>query len=287
MPANKKRSYRGKRSSNTKFKYSKKGSSKSSKSNQKIAKVVKGVLSKQVETKCIQLSNSLNVKNIQLGTTQADLNSQVQCLTPFGASGLSSQNAPIIGNGTGQDQRIGDEIRIKGIYVDYLLTALGYNATTNTAPKSYVCEVWIIQAKVGSNVNLDVSRIQAGSALADFFENQTNNDSGFSGITVDMLRRVDRDNWKVIAKRTHKIGYTGTLNASNVVATLGNNDFHQFAKGRIKIPAFTMKWDRIEYPQNQPMYFFVQIMNADGTSLATTQVPVTCVMNETIYYTDM
>lgn len=253
----------------------------------RIKAIVKKVLGSQAETKVIQLSATPQVKNIQLGTTQADLNLQCQCLLPFGASGLSSMNAVVIGQGINQDQRIGDEIKIKGMYVNYLLTALGYNAVTNLTPKSYICEVWVVQPKVQQIPFLDVTKIQAGSAAANFFENQVNADSGFSGLTVDTLRKVDRDNYRVLAKRTHKIGYTGTLSSANIVSTLGNNDFKQFARGRIKIPGFNLKFDRNDNPQKQPYYFFVQVMNADGTSLAVTQQPVSCVVNEAIYYSDM
>lgn len=253
----------------------------------RIKAVVKRVLGTQRETKLIQLSASPVVKNISLSTLQADLNTQCQCVSPFGASGISQMNAPIIGPGVGQDQRIGDEIRIKATYINYLLTALPYNATTNTTPKSYICEVWLVQPKIQQIPYLDVTRIQAGSASADFFENQTNADSGFSGLSVDILRKVDRDNFRVLAKRTHKIGWDGTLNTTNVAATFGNNDFKQFVRGRMKIPGYIMKFDRNEYPQKQPYYFFVQVMNADGTTLPISQIPVSCQMNTAIYYTDM
>lgn len=253
----------------------------------RIKAVVKRVLGTQAETKLIQLSASPVCKSIQLATTQGELNQQVQCVSPFGTGGVSLMNAPVIGSGVGQDQRIGDELRTKATYINYLLTALPYNATSNLTPKSYICEVWLVQPKVQQLTFLDVARIQAGSATADFFENQTNAESGFSGLSVDMLRKVDRDNFKVLAKRTHKIGWDGTLNTTNVVSSFGNNDFKQFVRGRIKIPGYIMKFDRNDLPMKQPYYFFVQVMNADGTTLSTSQIPVSCQMNCAIYYTDM
>jgi len=125
------------------------------------------------------------------------------------------------------------------------------------------------------------------SSSANFFENQTNTDSGFSGTLIDMLRKIDRDNYQVIAVRQHKLGYSGFLNTSNVVSTFQNNDFKAFAKGRVKIPSYVWKVDRQEFFEGRNMFVFATAVRADGTGIASTQIPVVINFNLANYYTDI
>ena len=86
--------------------------------------------------------------------------------------------------------------------------------------------------------------------------------------------------------KTHKLGFSGTLNGSNVVSTFQNNDFNQFVRGRIKLKGMLYKFDRNDFSQMQPMFLFVQCMAADGTTFNPNILPASFVFNEAIYYTD-
>ena len=253
----------------------------------RIKAVVKKVLGNQVETKVAQDAGSLVPRCIQNSMTQTQFDALCFMCTPQGGViGAITQAYPIIGNGIGQNQRIGDEIKIKGHYINYIVNARPFNATTNTTPKSNIVQVWVVQPKTGNKLGLTAGQIQSSSS-ADFFENQADSDSGMVGNVYDTIRKVDRDNFRVLYKRTHKIGWSGSLNTTDVTATLNNNDFKQFQTGRIKIKGHNLKFDRLDSPQKVPIYMFVQVMAADGTTYNTTQIPVDFKFNSSIYYTDL
>lgn len=251
-----------------------------------ITRVVNNVLAKRVETKVRQDAGSLVPRCIQNGMTQVEFDNLCFMCTPQGATiGAIAQAYPIIGSGIGQDQKIGDEIRIKGQYINYIVNARPYNATTNVTPKANIVQVWVVQPKTANANGLNGFTVQSSSS-ANFFENQADSDSGMSGSVYDTIRKVDRDNWKVLYFRQHKIGWAGTLNTTNAVSSFNNNDFLQYATGRIKIKGRNLKFDRLDRPQMTPVYMFVQTMAADGSTYLTTQIPVDFKFNSAIYYTD-
>lgn len=255
--------------------------------NKKITRVVKKVMARAIETKVMQYSASLIPRCVGASTTQAQMNSAVFQITPQGATQASIQvGYPIIANGVGQNQRVGDELKIKGTYINYLLQARGYNATTNPTPQATLATVWCIRPKRGHVNELSASYLSSGASTANFFENQYGSDSGFIGTTVDMLKKVDRDNYQVLYCKTVKIGYGGTLNSSNAQVAFHNNDFKQFYRGRIKVKGMTVKFDRNDFFQGQPYYIFVTVCRADGTTYPANAEPVDFVFNEAIYYTD-
>lgn len=281
-----KKSFRGRRKPYRKARKS--GYKKRTYKGKRLVKAVKQVMARQVETKVVQYNASLNAGCISSSVSQAQLNGRVFMITPQGSTIASVIQAyPIISSGVGQDQRVGDEIKIKGIYVNYLINANGYDATTNPNPRATLCTIWVVRPKRGQVDGLQVGNLQAGGSSANFFENQFSSDSGFIGSTVDMLKKVDRDNYQVLYCKTVKIGYGGTLNTTNAQVAFHNNDFKQFYRGRIKIKGMNVKFDRNDVFQGQPMYMFCQCMAADGTTYNNPILPVSFVFNEAIYYTDM
>jgi len=252
-----------------------------------LVRTVKKVLAKNVETKVCQTGASLVCRVISSSQSQANFNAGCWMVTPQGANlgGAVIQAYPIISNGVGADQRIGDEIKIKGTYINYLMNASDYDAATNPNPRATLATIWVVRPKRSNNAGLLITDIQAGTS-ANFFEFNSGSESGFIGSTYDMLKKVDRDNWQILACRTHKIGYSGSLNGTNVVSTLQNNDFKQFYRGRIKLKGMTWKVDRNEFYQGQPIYMFVQVTPVDGTTYNTNIIPIDFVFNQTTYYVD-
>jgi len=252
-----------------------------------IKKVVNQILSRKVETKVVQYAASLTVRCLQPTTTQGQFNTGCLCVTPQGATSVPiSQGYPVIGNGVGQDQRVGDECKIKGQYIDYICNAEEYNATTNTTAQPHIVTIWVVKQKNTEALGLGVLDVVASSA-ANFFENQTNLESGLNGNFLDHLRKVDTDNYQIIAKRVHKMGFSGQLNAGNVVSFAQNNDYKQLHKGRIKIPSYTWKVDRNEAHQGRNVFMFATYTNCTEFLPPTTQISSTLTFNLTTYYTDM
>lgn len=255
--------------------------------NAKIRAVVKAVLGRQTETKVLQSAGALTVRTIQNLTSQSNFDQAVFMCTPQGATigGISCQYG-ILGMGVGTDQRIGSEVKIKGHYINYIVNALPYSSVSNPTPKSQIVTVWVVQPKSGQRLGLTAANIQSSNA-AIFYENEADSDSGMAGTLYDQLRKVDRDNWKVLAKRVHKIGWEGTLSTTNTVSGFNNNDFKQYAQGRIKIRGYNWKVDRLDNLQKLPIYMFVQVVAADGTLNGTSVIPVEFRFNQAVYYTDI
>lgn len=253
-----------------------------------VKKVVNKVLSSKVETKCLQQAGSLTGRALSPSTTAGEWYASNICLTPQGATIGAFTTSPylILGPGVGQDQRSGDECRIKATYFNYQVLAKPYDATFNSVPAAQIVTLYFIRPKTRNQYGLTMDNITSG-ANAIFFENQTNGDSGLTGNLLDLLRKIDKDNYELIAVRQHKIGYQGNLNTSNQLSTLPNNDALMFAKGRVKIKGYTWKVDRNETFMKQNIYCFAYSLRADGTSTASSQIPVQINYNVSVYYTDM
>lgn len=253
-----------------------------------VKKVVNKVLSTKVETKVLQQAGSLTGRALSSSTTAAEWYASNVCLTPQGATIAAFTTSPylILGNGVGQAQRIGDECKIKATYFNYQIFARPYDATFNTVPAPQIVTLFFIKPKTRNQLGLTVSNIVAGTD-AIFFENQTNTDSGLTGNLLDLLRKIDKDNYQVIAIRQHKVGWAGNLNTSNQLSTLPNNDMPIHVKGRVKIQGYNWKVDRNELFEKQNIYCFAYSLRADGTATASSQIPTSINYNVSVYYTDM
>lgn len=250
--------------------------------------VVNKVLSTKVETKILQQAGSLTGRALSSSTSASEWYASNVCLTPQGATLAAFTTSPylILGNGVGQDQRIGDECKIKATYFNYQVIAKPYDATFNTVPAPQIVTLFFIKPKTRNQLGLTLDNIVSG-ANAIFFENQTNADSGLTGNLLDLLRKIDKDNYQVIATRQHKVGWAGNLNTSNQLSTLPNNDMPMYAKGKVKIPGYMWKVDRNDLYEKQNIYCFAYSLRADGTSVASSQIPIQINYNISVYYTDM
>lgn len=257
-------------------------------SNMKISKVVKNVLAKQVETKCIQLASTYFPRCIN--STTVNINDNNICLTPI-SNFFTNTSGVIIGQGVGQSDRIGAEITMKAAYLSYQITPMPYNLSLNAIPKPTVVRLYFYTPKVGQNQGPDIGRYISGSANCDWFENTGNVDSGLVGNLTDLNRKIDTDNYRVLGIRTHKIGYSTTNGNTGALTTsygFSNNDFKFMANGRFKITSpKKIAFDRQTYPKIQPVYCMVQVLNADNTINAAANTPIQMSWNLTCYFTDL
>lgn len=253
--------------------------------NARINAVVKRVLGKQRETKCIQLDGTLNPVSLQAAT--GTIASNNFCITPISSS-FTNTNGCLIGEGVGQDQRIGDEISIKAMYFNYALFPLPYNAVTNSEVRPMVVTLYFLRPKNGE-IRGPYLANYVSSSSAILFENQTNAGSGFVGNLTDIVRKIDKDNYEILAVRQHKLFYSGVSGTgvpSNVYG-FNNNDFSFMAQGRVKFTSpKNIKYDRVGDPKNQPIYCILQWQYADNTVAPSTRLPLQWTINNTIYYTD-
>lgn len=256
-------------------------------SDYKIARVVNKILDRKAETKCIQASATYFPRT--LGSTATALNDNNVCLTPINAF-FSNTSGTIITEGTGQDERIGNEITIKAMYLNYSLVPMPYNATTNPTPKPMVCTIYVFRPKVGQQQGPDTGLYLSGNANSNWFENQFNIDSGFVGNLSDLTRKIDTENYEIIAVKQHKLGYSATTGTGTLPERYGfaNNDFKFMHQGRIKITSpKQISYDRQGYPKVQPVYALIQCVSADNNINSYATTAVSWQWNISTYYHDM
>lgn len=281
------RNYRKKRSFKRKPTYRKAvGKAIRSVKDARISAVVKKVLGRQIETKMIQLDGTLNPVCLQSAT--ASIASNNFCLTPVTGS-FTNTNGCNIGNGVGMDQRIGDEIRIKSIKFDYAIFPLPYNATTNSEVRPMVVTIYVVRPKNGE-IRGPFLNNYVSSTSAIFYESNSNAGSGMVGNLTDIVRRIDKENYEVLAVRQHKVFYSGVSGTgvpSTGVYGFNNNDFSFMARGSIRLSTpKIVKYDRVDEPKIQPIYAILQWQYADNTVAPSTRQALQWTVNNCIYFTD-
>lgn len=252
-----------------------------------VKKVVKDTLARKIETKVFQAGAIIFPSQINNG--QGSLLDNCIALTPSSPS-MSNCQYYSIGNGTGQDQRIGDEIYNKGIYFSYQIIPNAYNATNNVSPCPMYVMLYFIKPKIGEQGGPTVSNYISGSSSAIFFENLANATSGLTGTFYDLSRRIDKDNYEIIAIKQHKVGFAGIsgTGASTAYYGFNNNDFKLLSTGRIKLPTpKQLKVDRLGNIKYQPIYCLIQYIRVDNIVANITQKPFQFTYNIAQYFTDM
>lgn len=253
---------------------------------QNIARVVKKVLGRQAEKKVSQSWGTLVPITLQPGVTSLQQN----CFTLTPGSVNFTDGCNVIAKGVNQGDRIGDEIQVKGIYFDYQFVPRPYNATSNPNPEPMVIVLYFVQPKVGQAFGTTATSYISNNTTSNFFDADTALESGLYGDLGDMMKRIDSDNYKFIAKREHKLYWSGTSGTGSQTLMYGynNNDFHFMARGRVKIGPMKCAFNTSNgNPQIQPIYCIAQVLNADGSVAPASHQAVTWTYNNTIYYTDL
>jgi hypothetical protein len=179
---------------------------------------VKRAIHTTVENKCVQINASGPFGNVN---ESPDFNAYPMCpLTGFWT----------INQGVGQGARIGNIIKTRKVYLNYVLRPLPYSATTNPQPNP--CEVQLMLGYVKNTpcfnpVSGDISFLfQSGSSSA-----------GPIGTLRDIVSVINKDYWVIKKRWTHKVGYAameGTgANPGNQFQA--NNDFKLNHVARIDI----------------------------------------------------
>lgn len=185
---------------------------------------VNRTIHKNIENKCVQINGGYSFGNI---TESPDMNAYPMCpLNTFWTISL----------GTGQGARIGNSIRTRKVYLNYVLRPLGYDALTNPNPQPCEVQMMLGYLKLTPGtlpVAADFNQLfQAGSSV-----------SAPVGSLRDIVSVINTDYWVIKKKWTHKIGfaeYSGT-GSEAVVQYRANNDFKLNVVKRLDITKFIPK----------------------------------------------
>lgn len=254
----------------------------------KIEKVVKQTLGRQVEKKVFQTGSIIFPG--QINSSLTTLSNNFICVLP-GSSSMAACQYYTIGNGVGQDQRIGDEINNKGCYFYYQMIPTPYNGATNPTPAPTYVYLYFFSPKVNETGGPALLNYLSGSSSAIFFENINNAGSGLAGSFYDFTRRIDTDNYKIIAIRKHKLGFSSIPGTGSTASmyNFNNNDFSMVCSGRLKLTSpKVLKYDRLGNIKYQPVYCMIQYVRADNIPVTNqSHTPIQFTFNITQYFTDL
>lgn len=262
--------------------------SKRSPFNKKVTSIVKQVLSKQVEVKRVVYPITMLPSVLQSATTSLAGN---YIIASPASGGLS--NGYTVTLGTQNNQRMGNEIRVKKLLFEYILYPNVYNPTTNTQMTPCEVIVYFFKSKSGPSTVLaptfDLPQLYDGGSSA----------IGPNGSIIDVMRKLNKEAYTYLTHRRHKVGKSTIGSVSNLQApnynALTNNDFKANIVAKIDLTKHCAK--TIVFPDNSSgatntaitpwIHCLVQTVAADGSLLNTTQLPLTMIGQIVFDYTDM
>lgn len=175
-----------------------------------------------------------------------------------------------IQQGTGQGERIGNRIKIKYASIKGTIFAYRYDLTVNPVPQPSLVYMWIFYDRSDPSVLPDPQ--------ADFYQNG-NSTAAMSGDLRDGSQYINTDRYRVLTKRTFKIGYsqntgTGTTPAQ---ANFSNNDYKLTQNFNINLTKYLVKnvkyIDNNTTPTTRGLYCMIECVPANGTSYGSATTP--------------
>lgn len=230
----------------TKVKRTRRITRKSGYARKNIAKVVKGILSRQAENK-VWADYGIN-----------------QSITSAVSSVMTNKNLlPTLSNSTGISGRIGNQVMVKSGYIRGHVNVLPYDATTNNQTLPVYVKMWIVSAR-----QINTTALSATSIASTFFE-IGGASAGPQGNMLDIDFSINKDAWIVHYSKTCKIG----VGAITSTGPIGTNSYYD--NSPMSVPFYfnfgkklkTLKYDEsTTSPTNKSLWIVFQAVSADGTS---------------------
>lgn len=203
-----------------------------------------------------------NIENKEIITYAANQG----CLAwATGVAGRSIALLPPIQQGTGNSQRIGNQVKIVSGIIKGQVNLLPYDATTNPAPTPVWVKIYMVRL-----LYTQAQDPTLATAYTDNFFRGVNSAYPFQSNVLDMDLPINDDWFRVLATKTFKLG-AASATALGAVTTTGYYDNSPMCK------KFTFNWSKWArkvlkfndnvlnyYPQNDNIYLVFQPMYADG-----------------------
>lgn len=225
-----------------------------------------------------------------VGTAVASFTGNVFCINP--ASTATDPKAIVINQGSGEGDRIGNQVTTKQNLFRFCAVLKPWHSTSNPNPRPMYLKAWVVSIRGG----------QYGTTLADatnliksrFFDTG-NSYIGFGDNLFDTIRPVNEDVFTVHYTKVFKIGPAQTMASGGGGATptsaqgYTNNDFKLSVKWTIPLTKYTIK--NIRYNDtdgsvfNPTKWLFFTMSNADGSAVGSS-VPMEMFYNHVYRFTD-
>jgi len=172
---------------------------------------------------------------------------------------------PVVSQGTGHSNRVGNEIRVRSGYVRGHVNLLPYDATLNNSPIPCYVKIWILSCKEKNGSAL------ASTSIGNDFLDIVNSSIGLQGNMLDVELSVNKDAWTVHASKTIKLG----VGAITSVGPVGTNGYYEgtssfstpFSFNIGKFMKAPLKYDDTDTTVvNKNMFIVFQCVPANGAS---------------------
>jgi len=177
-----------------------------------------------------------------------------------------------IGQGVTQGTRIGNQVKVRKLMLNYVLRPMPYNATTNVVPQPTEVDLFLGYLNQNSGtlpVAADISNLfQSGAGVA-----------APVGTLRDLISSINADYWTIKKRWRHKIGYaayggTGTDAPSQ---SYTNNDFKLNVVKKLNITNLVNKNlkfnDATSSVQGKNLFFMFQAVASSGGAFSATTTP--------------
>lgn len=190
-------------------KYSKKGMKKgTAASTRKLKALVKTVIDSQAEKKMVQFFNNAGLQTSVLASDWKSFN--VWTLT----SDTGANSTYAIGQGTGQGNRVGNQIRTYKLMVKL---AMNINPTYADPGNYNACPIYVTMWVVKLMPHLDDTIDNLQTVVQNSFFQASGTATGFAGNLGDMIKTPNKDQVTVLKKKVYKLGL------SEIISSAGNN----------------------------------------------------------------
>lgn len=264
------------------------------------AKMVRRVLATDSENKIRQAEGNYGVRYMSDSTTDLMIQSNLIPLSPYPNAGLSTSEVIGISQGSGSNQRIGNQIRTRRATLKGVFYPTKYDAANNPQPVPMEILLIIFKIKGTSGTgafgdDLDGARHLLNNHCFQSNYSTTQGSSGVNGELLTLTRAWNKDVIQICYKRVFKLGnqyiQTSLSGDRGNHQSYSNNDFKYNCKFSINITKYLSKvyrfLDNETTTSNRNTYCFWMPLPADGTDLNNNGLfPCKCDWNLTYEYED-
>jgi len=226
-----------------------------------VKKYVKRTVAANTENKCVQINAGAGFGNV---LESPDLNAHPM---------LPITGIWTIPQGIGQGGRIGNEIKIKKVMLNYIIYPRGYDVISNVAPQP--CEIDLYLGYVRGTPNV----LPTSTDVSILYQNGSSFAAPQGGLR-DLVSIVNKDYWVIKKRWTHKVGFSSNNGTGNLAGfqSFNNNDFKLNVMRKLDITKFVPKTVRFNDSQNtslsKNLFFMYQAVSSSGSVAGATQIPM-------------
>ena len=173
---------------------------------------------------------------------------------------------PQLSQGTAQNQRVGNKVKVRRAYVKGYCNLLPYNVTNNINGGPILVKLFVIKYK-----KQNINTLSSTDITTQFFETGSGS-TGFQGNVLDMLFQGNDSSWKICMTKQFELGTTSQSAFTGQYGTSYNDN------SKMTIPFYFNYTKHLKKTllyqdsstsvcQNDNLWLAFQAVYADGTSI--------------------